>query len=121
MAEVETGTGSFLSARAPDARWRAATLWRCSDDRLEVAAVDRPRRPRDVARGRRAQEDDGVGDLLRLAEAADDRLGGLRFQRLLAAEPARGGGLVGQPARVRPQRRGDGPRGDRVDEHAAAP
>src|SRR3954447_26474708 len=89
-----------------------------SDDGCNRAAVDGPVGARYVGRALRAQEDDDARDLLRGREAPQRGLLGLDLDRLLAREPARRGGLVGEAALVHPQRRGDGAGRDGVDEHA---
>src|SRR3954451_3507488 len=89
-----------------------------SDDGCNRAAVDGPVGARDVGRALRAQEDHDARDLLRGAEAPQRGLLGLDLDGLLARQPARGGGLVGEPALVHPQRRRDGAGRDGVDEHA---
>src|SRR3954453_1592014 len=69
-----------------------------SDDGCNRAAVDGPVGARDVGRALRAQEDHDARDLLRGAEAPQRGLLGLDLDGLLARQPARGGGLVGEPA-----------------------
>src|SRR3954471_13022578 len=89
-----------------------------SDDGCNRAAVDGPVGARDVGGALGAEEDHDARDLLRGAEAPELRLVGLHLDRLLAREPAGRRGLVGEPALVHPQRRGDGAGRHRVDEHA---
>src|SRR6185295_18634051 len=95
-----------------------AAIVSASDDGCNRAAVDRPVGPGDVGRALGAEEDDHARDLLRRAEAVQRRLAGLDLDRLLAREPARLRGLVGEPAVGHPQLARDRAGRDRVDQHA---
>src|SRR3954451_901826 len=97
-----------------------AAIVSASDDGCNRAAVDRPVGAGDVGCALGAQEDDDVRDLLRRAEAADRHLGLLDLDRLLARDPARRRGLVGQSPLGGPQLACHRARCDGVHEHALA-